>query len=45
MTQIVTPEVPEKEKLLKNFYNVIGVYGAIWLIFHLTSVFFFGFIV
>ena len=45
MTQIVTPEVPEKEKLLKNFYNVVGVYGAIWLIFHLTSVFFFGFIV
>lgn len=45
MTQIVTPELPEKAKLLKNFYNVVGVYGAIWIIFHLTSVFFFGFIV
>ncbi len=45
MTQIVTPVLPEKEKILKNFYNVISVYGAIWLIFHLTSVFFFGFIV
>lgn len=45
MTQIVTPELPEKAKLLKNFFNVVGVYGAIWIIFHLTSVFFFGFIV
>lgn len=45
MTQIVAPELPEKAKLLKNFYNVVGVYGAIWIIFHLTSVFFFGFIV
>jgi MFS family permease len=45
MTQIVTPELPEKAKLLQNFYNVVGVYGAIWIIFHLTSVFFFGFIV
>lgn len=45
MTQIVTPELPEKAKLLKNFYNVVSVYGAIWIIFHLTSVFFFGFIV
>lgn len=45
MPQIVTPELPEKAKLLKNFYNVVGVYGAIWIIFHLTSVFFFGFIV
>ena len=45
MVQIVTPEIPEKERLLKNFFNVIGVYGALWIIFHLTSVFFFGFIV
>ena len=45
MPQIVTPELPEKEKLLKNFYNVMGVYGSIWIIFHLTCVFFFGFIV
>lgn len=45
MTQIVTPELPEKAKLLKNFYNVIKVYGAIWVIFHLTIVFFFGFVV
>lgn len=45
MTQIVTPELPEKAKLLKNFYNVVKVYGAIWVIFHLTTVFFFGFIV
>lgn len=45
MTQIVTPELPEKAKLFKNFYNVVSVYGAIWIIFHLTSVFFFGFIV
>jgi MFS family permease len=45
MTQIVTPILPEKAKLLKNFYNVVKVYGAIWVIFHLTTVFFFGFIV
>lgn len=45
MVQIVTPEIPEKERLLKNFFNVIGVYWALWIIFHLTSVFFFGFIV
>jgi len=45
MTQIVTPELPEKATLFKNFYNVVSVYGAIWIIFHLTSVFFFGFIV
>lgn len=45
MPQIVTPELPEKEKLLKNFYNVMSVYGSIWIIFHLTCVFFFGFIV
>lgn len=45
MTQIVTPELPEKAKLMKNFYNVIKVYWAIWVIFHLTIVFFFGFIV
>lgn len=43
--QIVTPELPEKAKLMKNFYNVIKVYWAIWVIFHLTIVFFFGFIV
>lgn len=45
MTQIVTPELPEKAKILKNFYNVVKVYWAIWIIFHLTTVFFFGFIV
>ena len=45
MTQIVTPEVPGKETLIKNFYNVVKVYGGIWIIFHLTAVFFFGFIV
>jgi len=45
MTQIVTADIPEKERLLKNFFNVIRVYGAVWIIFHLTSVFFFGFIV
>ncbi len=45
MVQIVTPNIPEKERLLKNFFNVIGVYGALWILFHLTSVFFFGFIV
>ncbi len=45
MTQIITPLLPEKEKIFQNFYNVVRVYGAIWLIFHLTSVFFFGFIV
>jgi hypothetical protein len=41
MTQIVTPEIPEKENILNNFFNVVRVYGAIWLIFHLTCVFFF----
>lgn len=45
MTQIIAPEIPEKSRLLKNFFNVVSVYGAIWIIFHLTSVFFFGFIV
>ncbi len=45
MTQIISPEVPEKQKLLKNLYTVVGVYGAIWVIFHLSCVFFFGFIV
>lgn len=45
MTQIVTADIPEKERLLKNFFNVMGVWGALWIIFHLTSVFFFGFIV
>lgn len=45
MTQIVTPILPEKDYILRNFYNVVRVYGAIWLIFHLTCVFFFGFIV
>jgi hypothetical protein len=45
MTQIVIADIPEKERLLKNFFNVIRVYGAVWIIFHLISVFFFGFIV
>lgn len=45
MPQIIAPEIPEKQKLLRNFFNVVSVYGAIWIIFHLTSVFFFGFIV
>lgn len=45
MTQIVSADIPGKERLLKNFFNVIGVYGALWILFHLTSVFFFGFIV
>lgn len=44
MTQIVTPELPEKAKILKNFYNVVKVYWAIWVIFHLTTVFFLGFL-
>lgn len=38
-------EIPDKERLMKNFFRVVTVWGAIWIIFHLTSVFFFGFIV
>ncbi len=45
MVQIVTPEIPEKERILKNYYNVLGVYGGLWIIFYLTIVFFFWFTV
>lgn len=45
MTQIVSADIPDKDRLLNNFFNVVGVYGALWILFHLTIVFFFGFIV
>lgn len=45
MPEIITPEIPDKEILLKNFFALMGIYGAIWTTFYLTMVFFFGFIV
>lgn len=45
MSTLVSPDIPDSSLRLKNYYKVAGVYGAIWIMFHLISVFFFGFIV
>lgn len=41
MTKIITAEIPEKEILIDNYYSVMRLYSALFLVFHLVCVFFF----
>lgn len=45
MSKFVTIESEKKANLLRNLYMVVGTFAGVWMIFHLTTVFFFGFIV
>lgn len=45
MANFVNITSQKQEILKKNLFSVVGVYGCIWIMFHLMTVFFLGFIV